>query len=125
MLPGIRSKILVRKNEALKTNTFAPKGEMRTYARRFIEFLNSLDGYKPWMDREIRVSFPIYFRKLFARLLDLSVQEFRSYFVDFLHLREVEAVICEGKVTEYEDSDALKQVSLNRLLGLDSLPHEV
>ena len=36
-----------------------------------------------------------------------------------------EAASCEGVVTECEVRDALKQVSLNKSLGLDGLPYEV
>ena len=36
-----------------------------------------------------------------------------------------EAVGCEGVITECEVHDALKQVGLNKSLGLDGLPYEV
>ena len=54
----------------------------------------------------------------FARSPDLPLQEFRSYLADFPRLGATEAASCEVR-------DALKQVGLNKSLGLDGLPYEV
>ena len=51
--------------------------------------------------------------------------EFRSYLADFHHLQEAKAVGCEGSVSECEVCDELKQVGLNKSLGLNGLPYEV
>ena len=47
-----------------------------------------------------------------------------SNLADFSRLRKAEAANCEGLVTECEVRDELKQVDLNKLPGLDSLPYE-
>ena len=60
-------------------------------------------------------------RDRFARCPDLPAQEFLCYLAGFSRLREAEAASCEGLVTECEVCDVLKQVSLNKSLGLDGL----
>ena len=76
-------------------------------------------------DYEICGAFLLHFRDLFARLLDLPVQEVRSIFADVYRLQEAEASGCEGLVTECKVRDALKQLGLNMSSGLDDLPYEV
>ena len=58
-------------------------------------------------------------------LTDLPVQDFRSNLSDFSRLRGAEAVICECVVNECKVRNALKQVGLNKLLRVDSMPNEV
>ena len=76
-------------------------------------------------NHEIRDAFWAYFRGRFACCPDLPLQAFRSYLADFPRLRAAEAASCEGVITECEVRDALKQVGLNKLPGLDGLPYEV
>ena len=52
----------------------------------------------------------------------LPVQEFCCYLAGFSHLQEAEVARCESMVTECEVHDILKQVGLNKSLGL---PYEV
>ena len=61
----------------------------------------------------------------FARCLDLPLQQFYSYLANFLCLGTAEVASCESVITECEVHDVLKQVSLNKLPGLDGLPYEV
>ena len=70
-------------------------------------------------------AFRAHFRDRFARCTDLPFQEFRSYLTDFPRLEAAEAASYEGVVTECKVHDALKQVGLNKLPGLDGLPYEV
>ena len=56
---------------------------------------------------------------------DLEREEFRDYLADFSPLGEAEAASFEGAVTEWEVRSALKQVGLNKSLGLDGLPYKV
>ena len=83
----------------------------------------------PWMGmcsgQTMCEAFWVHFWVCFARLPDLSIQEFLSYLADFSSLQEMGAAGCKGLVTECEVHDALKQVSLNKLLGLDGLPYKV
>ena len=85
--------------------------EVRRFPSRYINSVKSLDGRVLRSNQEIRNAF----RNCFARCPDLSLQEFHSYLADFPTL---------GVVTECEVRDALKQVGLNKLPGLDGLPYE-
>ena len=76
-------------------------------------------------NHEMRDAFRAHFRDRFARCPDPPLQEFRRYLADFLLLRAAEAASCEGVITECEVRDVLKQVTLNKSLGLDGLPYEV
>ena len=67
----------------------------------------------------------MHFCDRFARLPDLPLQEFRMYLADFFRFLEAAAAACKVLVTECEVRDALKQVSLNKSLGLDGLPYEM
>ena len=69
-------------------------------------------------------AFQVYFRDRFARLPDLPVKEFRRYLADFPCL-QAEDASCEGLVTKCEVHDALKQIGLKKLPGLDGLLYEV
>ena len=71
----------------------------------------------------MREVFRTHFHDRFDRCPDLPVQEFRSYLVDFPRLRQAKAASCESVVTEREVRDALKQVDLNKLPGLDGLSY--
>ena len=51
-----------------------------------------------------------------------EIQEFHNYLADFPCFWEVEVAGCEGLVTKYEVREALKQVGLNKLPGLDVCP---
>ena len=73
----------------------------------------------------MRDAFRVHFRDRYARYPDLPLQEFRSYSGAFPHFGAEEADSCEGMVTECEVRDALKQVGLDKLPGLDGLPYEV
>ena len=70
-------------------------------------------------------AFRAHFRDLLARFSDLLAHEFCSYLVDLLRFREAGAACCKGVITECEVHDALEQVGLNELLGIDGLPYEV
>ena len=61
-------------NEAVKTNAFALKEELR-----FIEFVNFPDGHILRSNGKIREAFRVCFRNLFHYMPDLRVQEFHSY----------------------------------------------
>ena len=67
----------------------------------------------------------MHFRGGVARCLDLTLQEFRSYFVDFSRLGAAKAACCEGFLTECKVCDALKPVGLKKSPRLDGLPYEV
>ena len=73
----------------------------------------------------MRGTFRAHFCDHFARHPDLLIQGFRSYLANLPNLREAEVASCEGFITECEVCDALKQVSLNKLSGLDGLLYEV
>ena len=88
-------------------------------------FIKSPDGHIVQSSHEMCKTFQVHFRDHSAHLPDLPVQEFHSYLANFPHLHEVEAASCKGLVTECEVCDALKQVSLNKLPGLDDLHYEV
>ena len=67
----------------------------------------------------------MYFHDCFARLADLPIQEFHNYLANFPRLQEPEMASCERLITECKVCDVLKQVSLNKLPGLDGLLYEV
>ncbi len=73
---------------------------------------------------EMLEDFRVHFLDCFVRLSDVPLQEFRRYLADFPRLQEAEVDACEGLVTECEVCDALKEVSLNKLPGLDGLSYE-
>ena len=98
---------------------------MRRFSCRYIDSVKSPEERVLRSNREMRDAFRVHFRDHFARCPYLSLQEFRSYLVDFSRLGAAEAAICEGVVTESEVCDALKQVGLNKSPGLDGLPYEV
>ena len=98
---------------------------MRRFPDRYIASVKNPDGRLLRSSREIRDAFRAHFRDRFARCTDLPLREFRSYLADFPRLGVAEAACCEGLITECEVCDALKQVGLNKLLGLDGLPYEV
>ena len=75
-------------------------------------------------EKEVR-RFPDHFRDRFARCTDLPLRGFCSNLADFPHHGVAEAVSCEGGVTECEVRNALKQIGLNKLPGLDGLPYDV
>ena len=83
----VRNLVKIVSNEAVKTNGFELKEELRRYPRRFIKFISFLDRYILLTVRKI----PGEFCDLFASLLDRPEQKFRCYLVDFLHLREADA----------------------------------
>ena len=109
----------------MKTNATAREEEVRRFPDRYIGSVKAPGGRLLLSGREIRDAFRAHFRDRFARCTDLPLQEFRSYLVDFPRLGVAEAANCEGVVTECEVCDALKQVGLNKLPGLDGLPYEV
>ena len=74
---------------------------------------------------KMREAFWVHFHDHFAHCPDLPVQEFCSNLADFPRFQEAEAASYEGMVTKCEVHDALKQISLNKLPGLDGLPYEV
>ena len=98
---------------------------MRRFPNRYIVSVMTLDGHVLRSNHEMRDAFRAHFRDRFARCPDLLLQEFCSYHADFPCLEAAEAASCEGVVTECEVCDALKQVGLNKLPGLDGLPYEV
>ena len=119
----IRSRLSSILNEAVKHNTRLE--EFRGFPCRYIESVKSLDEHVLWSNRDIREAFRVHFRDRFDRLPDLLIQEFRSYLADFPRLQEAEVAGFEGLVTECEVRDALRQVGLNKSLGLNGLPNEV
>ena len=100
----------------MKTNATACEEEVRRFS------VKSPGGRVLRSNREICDAFRAYFRDRFARCPDLPLQEFRSYLADFPRLGAAEVASCEGVITEGEVNDALKQVGLNKLPGLDGLP---
>ena len=120
----VRSKLKRVPNEAVKGNVIA-RDEVRRFPTRYIKSIKSSDGHMLGSNREMHDPFRMHFCDRFARSPDLPVQEFRWYLADFSHLLEAEAARCEGLVTECKVCDALKQVSLNKWLGLDGLLYEV
>ena len=121
----VRSRLKRVLNEAVKSNTSACEEEVQRFPDWYIDSVKSPDGHMLWSNREIRDAFRVNFRDWFARCLDLPLQEFRSYLVDFLSLWAAEAAGCESMITECEVHDALKQVGLNKSPGLDGLPYKV
>ena len=109
----------------MKCKVFVCEEEVRRFPHRYIEFVKSSDEHALQSNREIYGAFRAHFWDRFACCPDLQVQEFHSYLADFPHLREAEVAICKALVTECEVCDALKQVGLNKLPGLDGLPYEV
>ena len=109
----------------MKCNAFTREEDVRRFPLRYIESVKSWDGSVLRSNREMHDSFRNHFRDRFARCPDLTVQEFRSYSVDFPCLREAEATNCEGLVAGFEVRDALTHVDLNKSPGLDGLPYEV
>ena len=102
-------------NEAVTCNVSGRKEDVRRFPFRYIESIKSLDGRVLGSNRDMREAFGMHFRDRFALCPELPVQEFRSYFTDFLHLREAEVATCEGLVTECEVRDTLKLVGpINR-----------
>ena len=91
---------------------------MQRFLHQSIKLVKSPDGHALWSNREMRGVFRVHFRDRFACHPGILL-------ADFPHLGEVEAASCEGLVTECEVRDALKQVSLSKSPGLDSLPYEV
>ena len=76
-------------------------------------------------NHEIRDAFQAHFHDRFACCPDLLLQEFHRYLANFPRLEAAEMASCKGVITECKVYDALKQVSLNKLPGLDGLPYEV
>ena len=120
----VRSRLNRVLNEAVKSNATA-REEVRRFPDRYIASVKTADGRLLRSSREMRDAFRAHFRDRFARCPDLPIREFRSYLADFPRLGVAEAASCEGLVTECEVRDALKQVGLNKSLGLDGLPNEV
>ena len=98
---------------------------MRRFPDWYIASVKTPDGRLLRSTREIRDALRAHFRDRFARCTDLPLREFRSYLTDLPRLGAAEAASCEGVVTECEVCDKLKQVGLNKSLGLDGLPYEV
>ena len=99
--------------------------KLRWFYWQYIECLKSSEGRVLQSNREMCEAFRANFRDKFSRCPDVPVQEFRNYLADFPRLGETEAAGCEGVVTGCEVRNALKQVGLNKSLGLDGLPCEV
>ena len=120
----VRSRLKRALNEAVKSNATA-REEVQRFPDRYIASVKTPDGRQLRSTREIRDAFRAHFRDRFAHCTDIPLWEFLSYLADFPHLGAAEAASCEGVVTECEVPDALKQVGLNKSLGLDGLPYEV
>ena len=106
----------------MKCNAFVRDEEVQRFPHRYIE---SPDGHALQSNCKMHDAFRAHFRDRFARYPDLPVQEFRSYLADFPRCGEAEAASCESLVSECKVRDALKQVGLNKSLGLEGLPYEV
>ena len=104
---------------------FAYEEEVQRLPFQYIDSIKSPDGLVLRLNCEMCKVFWVHFHNHFVCSPDLPVQEFRSYLADLPHLLEVKAASCKGLVTECEVCDALKQVSLKKLPGLDGLPYEV
>ena len=89
---------------------------------QYIRSVKSPDRHVLLWNREMRKAFQVHFWDCCP---NLRVQEFLSYSANFPCLWEIEAVGCEGLVTESEVRNTMKQVSLNKSPGLDGLPYEV
>ena len=101
----------------MKTNATARVEEVRRFPDQYIDSVKTPDGRVLRSNREMRDAF----HDRFARCSDLPLQEFRSYLADLPRLGATEVASCDGVVTECEVRDALKQVGLNKSLGLDGL----
>ena len=112
-------------NEAVKCNMFACEEEVRRFPSQYTELVKSPDGHMLGLNCEMYKAFQAHFSNCFAHCPDLPVQEFCSYLADFPRLWEAEVASCEAVITECEVHDALKQVRLNKLSGLDDLLYEV
>ena len=121
----VRSRLERVSNEAVKLDTEMRKEELRRFSDRYIRSVVTPDGHRLQSTGEIREAFRAHFQARFAQLPNLPVQEFHNYLADFPHLREAEAASCEGRVTDCEVLEALKQVGLNKAPGLDGLPYEL
>ena len=119
------SRLKIVPNEAVKCNAFAHEEEVQKSPHWYIENVKSPDGHMLLLNCEMHGAFRSHFHDRYVRPPDLPVQEFHSYLADFPFLEEVEAASCKGLVTECEVHEALKQVSLNKLPGLDGLSYEV
>ena len=108
----------------MKCNTFV-REDFQRFQCQYIKFVKSPDGHVLRSDHEIREAFQAHFCNHFACLLDLLIQEFHNYLADLPCFQEAEAAGCKWLITECEVCDALKQVSLNKSPGLDSLPYKV
>ena len=121
----VRSRLKRVLNDAVKSNATAREKEVQRFPDRYIDSVKTPDGRLLRSSREMRDAFRAHFCDRFALCTDLPLPEIFSYLTDFPHLGAAEAASCEGVVTECEVRDALKQVSLNKLPGLDGLPYEV
>ena len=108
----------------MKTNVTAHEKEVQRFPDWYIDSVKTLDGCMLQSNWEMHDNFQAHFRDRYACCPDLLLQEFHSYLTDFHHLGADEAARCECVVTECEVHDALKQVDLNKLPGLDGLPYE-
>ena len=109
----------------MKSKATAREEEVQRFPDWYIDSVKSPDGRALRSNRKIPDVFRAHFRDRFARCTDFPLQGFRSYLADFLRLRVAEAAGCEGVFTECELRDALKQVGLNKSLGLNGLPYEL
>ena len=106
-------------------NAFMHEEELRRFPSRYIELVKSSDGHVLRSNRGMREAFRAHFRDRFPRCPDLPIQEFLNYSANFPYLWEAEVASCKGVVTECEVRNAMKQVGLNKSLGLNGLHNEV
>ena len=117
----VRSKLKRVPKEAVKCNVLMREEEVRSFPFWYIESVKSPGRCVLRSNCEMCDAFRAHFCDRFARCLDLSVQEFRSYLADFLCLQDVKAASCDGLFTECKVCDTLKQVGHNKSPGLDGL----
>jgi len=121
----VRSRLNRVSNEAVNLDAGVRREELRRFPDRYIGSVVTPDGQTLCAGRKMREAFRAHFQERFTRLPNLQVLEMHYYLADFPHLREAKAASCEGRITDSEVQDALKQVGLNKAPGLDGLPYEL
>ena len=98
--------------------------EAQRFPFQYIKSVKSSKGCMLMSNCKMHKVFWVHFHDHFARYSDLQFQEFHSYLANFPCLVEAEVASYEDVVTECEVHDVLKQVGLNKSLGLDGLPYK-
>ena len=92
----VRSRLKWVPNVAVKYNSYVRKEEGWSSPHRYIEFILFPDEHMLWSSREIREAFRVNIHDHFSHLLDLTLQRFCSYHVDFVRLHEGKRLAAKG-----------------------------